>query len=384
MALAPHPLSVDPSEFPIRSNQIYLNHAGTSPIPRRSAEMLKTFADEVSGYASSIYGTWTKRLEQTRDAAAHFIGAHRDEIGFVKSTTAGLNLVGMGIAWKPSDVIIVEERTFPSNYLAWKAAEHYGAKLWYWPERNLRYELEDLEARLKQGGVRLVASTSAQFATGFRQDIRAVGQLCRQYGALHCVDAIQTLGVFPLDVTECAIDFLAADSHKWLMGPEGAALFYCAKDKLNLIQDHLIGWLGRENIADYDTLNKPPAASARRFEEGSPNVAGWMAMGESIKFLAELTPARVSEHNRSLCRALESGLEAAGWNVRSPRDEKWASSIVSATHDRVDYGALTAWLWNEHRIFAAVRRNALRLSPHVYQTEDEMARVVAAVAAFRG
>lgn len=384
MALTPHPLQIDPAEFPIRSNQIYLNHAGTSPIPRAAAEMLKTFADEVSGYASSIYGTWTKRLEQTRDVCAGFLGAHRDEIGFVKSTTAGLNLVGMGIEWKPGDVIVVEERTFPSNFLAWKAAEHYGATLWYWPERNLRYELEDLEARLREGGVRLVASTSAQFATGFRQDINAVGKLCRQYGAMHCVDAIQTLGVFPLDVEADNIDFLAADSHKWLMGPEGAALFYCRKDKLDLIQHHLIGWLGRENIADYDTLNKPPAASARRFEEGSPNVAGWMSMGESIRFLASLTPARTSAHNRSLCRVLEAGLDEAGWNVRSPRDEKWASSIVSATREGLDYGALTAWLWKEHRIFAAVRRNALRLSPHVYQTADEMERVVDAIRSFKG
>jgi selenocysteine lyase/cysteine desulfurase len=378
-----HPLGIDRAEFPITQNQIYLNHAGTSPIPKRAADMLKLFADEVSTYASSIYSTWTKRLEQTRDQAAHLIGAHRDEIGFVKSTTAGLNLVGMGIDWKPGDVVVVEERTFPSNYLAWKAAEHYGATLWHWPERALRYELEDLEARLREGNVRLVASTSAQFATGFRQDIEAVGRLCRQYGALHCVDAIQTLGVFPLDVERCGIDFLAADSHKWLMGPEGAALFYVRKSCLELIQPHLIGWLGRENPADYDSLNKPPASTARRFEEGSPNVAGWMSMGESLRLLNELGQDRISAHNRSLCRVLEVGLSEAGWDVRSPREERWASSIVSATHPTVDYGALTAYLWKEHRIFAAVRRNALRLSPHLYQQADEMQRVVDAVAAFK-
>jgi selenocysteine lyase/cysteine desulfurase len=109
-----------------------------------------------------------------------------------------------------------------------------------------------------------------------------------------------------------------------------------------------------------------------------------MSMGESIRFLAGLTPERTSAHNRSLCRVLEAGLEGAGWHVRSPRDEQWASSIVSATKDGVDYGKLTTWLWANHRIFAAVRRNALRLSPHVYQTQDEMEKVVQAVASFPG
>jgi selenocysteine lyase/cysteine desulfurase len=374
-----HPLGLDPSQFPISENQIYLNHAGTSPIPKVAADMLKTFADEVSHYASSVYSTWTKRLEETRGVAARFIGGSPDEIAFIKSTTAGINLVAMGLQWKPGDVIVVEERTFPSNFLPWRAAEAAGASLWFWPERNLEYHLIELEARLSQGGVRLVASTTAQFATGFRQDIRAVGELCRRYGALHSVDAIQTLGVFPLDVEECHIDFLAADSHKWLMGPEGAALFYCRREHLDLFPLHMIGWLGRANPGDYDSLDKPAAPGARRFEEGSPNVAGWMAMGESLRLLHSTGLPRIASHNRSLCRELESGLTEAGWSVRSPRDEQKASSIVSATREGEDYNALTARLWKDHRIFAAVRRNALRLSPHLYQTAEEMQRVVAAI-----
>ncbi|CAN5328359.1 aminotransferase class V-fold PLP-dependent enzyme [soil metagenome] len=374
-----HPLGIDLDQFPIIQNQIYLNHAGTAPITRAAADMLKTFADEVSGYASSVYSRWTKRSEETRDTAARMMGAHRDEIGFTKSTTAGLNLVGVGLNWKKGDVVVVEEKTFPANFLAWKAAEYYGATLWYWPERNFGYDLSELETRLKQGGVRLVASTTAQFATGFRQDIVGVGKLCHQYGALHCTDAIQTLGVFPLDVREAHIDFLAADSHKWLMGPEGAAIFYCAKDKLNLINEHLIGWLGRENPSDYDKRDMAPAPTARRFEEGSPNIGGTMAMGESLKLIIETGIPNIARHNRMLCGMLHDGLAEQGWKLRSPRDDAKAASIVCAQKDGVNLGELTGKLWNDHKIFAAVRREALRLSPHYYQTAEEMKRVLEAI-----
>ncbi|MCC6546049.1 aminotransferase class V-fold PLP-dependent enzyme [Candidatus Sumerlaeota bacterium] len=370
----PHanPLSLDLSQFPIRDNLIYCNHAGTAPITRAAANMLKTFADEASGHASTVYDAWTKRMEETRAIAARLVGSDPSEIAFTKSTTAGLNLVATGIDWKKGDVVVVEEKTFPANWYPWKIAEKRGATLWFWPERDGRYDIADLEARLQQGGVRLVAATSANFATGYRADLEAIGALCAKHHALHCVDAIQTLGVFPIDVRKCHIDFLSADSHKWLMGPEGAAIFYCAKDKLGLIDDTLVGWYGREAFWNYDQLGAPPDRATRRFEEGAPNVAGVMAMGESLKVLAAVGIDRISVRNRTLCRILESGFAAQGWTIISPRDEKNASSIVSTWKQGIDPTKLAAELWKQSKVWVVSRRGYLRVSPHFYQSEAEM------------
>lgn len=379
--MSEHPLGIDLNDFPIREHVTYLNHAGTSPITRPAANMMKLFADEVSQYASAIYEEWTKRQNATRQRTARILGCSVEEVAFTTSTTAGLNLVALGIDWQPGDVIVAEERTFPANWLAWKKiAEQRGAAVWPWRERNYRYELEDLEERLKQGGVRMVAATSANFGTGFRQDMEAIGKLCKEYNALFCVDAIQTLGAFPMDVKRCHIDFLSADSHKWLLGPEGSAIFYCAKDKLDCLDESLIGWMGREGFTQFERLDLPPDPTARRFEEGAPNIAGILAMGESFRVLLETGIDKISAHNLALCRVLRQGLEDLGWTVVAPAEEKHAASIVPAWKEGVNPAEVVPQLWKKHDIWAAARRDFLRLSPHFYQTEDDMHRVLRAVA----
>jgi len=376
-----HPLGIDLSLFPIRENLTYVNHAGTSPIPRTAADRLKQFADEVSGHASSVYDQWTLGLNATRASAARLLGCDTAEVAFARSTTAGLNLVALGIDWKPGDVIVAEEKTFPANWIGWRdIAGGRGAELWSWPEHaDYKYHLEDLEARLKQGGVRLVAATSANFATGFRQDMEAVGKLCKQYDALLCVDAIQTLGVFPLDVKKCHIDFLAADSHKWLMGPEGAGIFYVAKERLEMIDPALVGWMGRRNFGQYEKMDHPPDPTARRFEEGSPNVAGTLAMGESLRFLLETGIDRIAVHNQSICRVLREGLVDLGWSVATPAAADCSASIIAAHRPGVDSQATASAMWKEGKVWAAARRGFLRISPHVYQTEDDMRHILETV-----
>lgn len=375
-----HPLGVDAAEFPIQENLLYLNHAGTSPLPRRAAEMFRTFADEVSGFASAKYGVWDTRIKETRRRAAALIGADTEEIAFKTSTTAGINLVALGIEWKPGDVVIAEERTFPANWIAWRdIAQQRGAVLWAWPERDYRYHLEDLEARLKQGGVRLVAATSANFSTGFRQDMNEVGRLCREYGALFCIDAIQTLGVFPLDVKECHADFISADSHKWLLGPEGASIFYCARERLDMIDPALVGWMGRENFTQFDRLDLPPDPTARRFEEGAPNVSGIMAMGESMGLLQEIGIDRIQKYNLEMTRLLMDGLEELGFTIVTPRADGARSSIVASYRQDFDSADIQARLWREHKIWGAARRGFLRLSPHFYQTREDIERTLAAL-----
>ncbi len=370
-----HPLGLKHSDFPARDHLIYLNHAGTAPITGPAATAMKQFAEECANHGSAAYSGWTAGAKATRASAARLLGAASEEIAFTKSTTQGLNLVALGIGWKPGDIIVAEEKTFPANWLPWKMAVNRGATVAVWPERNYRYELEDLEALLKKGNVRMVAATSANFATGFRQDMEAVGHLCRKYGALHCVDGIQTLGVHPLDVKRCNIDFLAADSHKWLMGPEGSAIFYVSRDCIPLIHEDLVGWMGRQRYWEFDRLDLPPDPTARRFEEGSPNIAGILAMGASLDLILKTGVENIFPHNRSLCRRLEGHLENNGWEIVTPREDQRAASIVSARKDGTEPHEAVRELWERAKAFCVARRGFLRLSPHFYQTVEHMDRV---------
>ena len=372
------PLNVDRELFPITREQIYLNHAGVSPLPAPTAALVRAYADEAEKSGAGGFAAWAPRLKSSREEAARLLNADTSEIAFVKSTTQGLNNIAFGLRWNPGDVIVIEDNTFPANWYPWKATELFGAETWLWPERNYRYDLNELEERLKQGNVRLVAATTANFSTGYRHDLAALGGLCREYEALLCVDAIQTLGVFPTDVKELGIDFLSADSHKWLLGPEGAGIMYVAKDRLDLFNEHVVGWLGRKEFANYSYLDQPPDPTARRFEEGAPNIAGFTAMGESFRMINELGPENIARHNRQLCEVLENGLEELGWQIISPRDEH-ASSIVCAANANVDIDALVKKLNIDDHIIATNRRNFLRMAPHFYQTKGDMEKVVEAV-----
>ncbi len=370
-----HPLGLDPADFPARDHLIYLNHAGTSPISGPAASAMKQFAEECANHGAAAYAGWTAGARATRSSAARLLGAAPEEVAFTKSTTQGLNLVALGLDWNPGDVIVAEELTFPANWHPWKMAENRGATLAVWPERNFRYELEDLEALLKKGNVRMVAATSANFATGFRQDMEAVGKLCREYGALHCVDGIQTLGVHPIDVKRCNIDFLSADSHKWLLGPEGSAIFYVARDRVPLFREDLIGWMGRQRYWEFEKLDLPPDPTARRFEEGSPNIAGILSMGASLDLIQNTGVESIFPHNRTLCRRLEGHLERNGWEIVTPREDASAASIVSARKEGADPAAVAKQLWERCKGWCVARRGFLRLSPHFYQTVEDMDRV---------
>lgn len=364
-------------EFPIRKSGVYLNHAGIAPLPHRAYQELKRFAEESMKGGVASYPEWLRRLRHAREEAAKLLNAKPADIAFVKGTTYGLQLIAAGIDWKPGDTIVVEEHTFPANWYPWAGTRRLGTELWQWPERKFQFDLTELEARLRQGGVRIVSVTSAMFSTGWRHDLTAIGKLCKEHGALFCVDAIQTLGAFPLDVEECGADFVCAGGQKWLLGVEGIGIFYCAPHALQHLGDHVVGWYGRENPHNYGATDGLPAPDARRFEEGN-NMAGAMALGASIATINAVGIDTVAQMIRANARRLHNGLESLGWEVFSPREESNACGIVSCAHPK--HSSLhIAELLGHMDVHVVARRDWVRFSPHFYNTTDEMQRALDAV-----
>ncbi|MCB2153838.1 aminotransferase class V-fold PLP-dependent enzyme [bacterium] len=367
------------AEFPITRNSIYLSHSAISPLPARTAAAIQRYAKEASEQGLVALPRWIARLGMARSEAAMMLRADEAEIGFVKSTTHGLMIVANSLHWLKGQTIIVEEHTFPANWYVWKGLEERaGVQVVTWPERNFRYEMEDLARLLSEHDVAMVSLTAASYSTGFRHDLAAIGKLLRESGVLFCVDAIQQLGAFPIDANECCIDFLAADSHKWLLGPEGAGIVYVNAHRLDMFNDTFVGWLGREGFEDYDARDLPPDPTARRFEEGAPNQVGVQGMGASLTILNEVGIDVVAQRIRANCRVLQDGLRDLRWKLISPADEEHASGIVAFEHAEKDPSAIVRAL-AEKKIVCSARRGFLRMAPHFYQTPEEMQRVVDAV-----
>ena len=207
------------THFPVRDRVIYLNHAAVAPLCLPAAEAMKRLADDCLHFGSLHYDEWLAAYEGLRRAAARLIGADRSEIALVKNTSEGIATVAMGLDWKPGDRIVGFDEEFPANVYPWKQLEERGVSVTW---LSVSDSLERIDEACR--GARLLAISFVQFLSGHRAPVQAIGEICRRNHCLYLVDAIQGLGVFPIDVRSCHIDALAADGHKWLLGPEGCAI----------------------------------------------------------------------------------------------------------------------------------------------------------------
>jgi len=367
--------------FPITKSLIYLNHAGVAPISTRVREALAHYARLASEEAAFHYAkSITAEIERVRGQSAKFLGAEAEEIAFVANTTEGLNLVANGLAWKEGDRIVTCDLEYPSNVYPWWNLRDRGVETILLAGENCRLPFERIEAALRDPKVRLLSLSSVEFGSGARNDLDRIGQLCRERNVLFCVDAIQSLGCFSLDVRKTPVDFLAADGHKWLLGPEGCALFFCTKARLAELRPKVVGWGSVKNPLDFDHYALEFPDRATKFEAGTPNVAGIFGLGAAIDLLLELGVEAIGNRILSLTDHLVEGLRSRQAIVLSPRDSGEASGIVSFLWGAEPPERTLARL-RDQRIFAAVRRGGVRISPHFYNHIEEIESALAVLEA---
>lgn len=303
---------------------------------------------------------------------ARLIGAKsEDDIALLKNTTEGISLVAWGLDWQTGDNIVLPQGEFPSNRLPWQAQSVHGVEI---REVDIR-TAESAETALlgtMDSRTRLLSVSAVQWNDGFRLDLEILGKACRAKGVLFFVDAIQQLGALSVDVETCHVDFLAADAHKWLLGPEGIAVFYCrasARPRLRLLQQ---GWHMFDNPWNFHRGESEPSTSAKRFEAGSPNSVGQAALHASLNLLLktgmEQVSGRVLQNTEFLINALSL---TAGIQITSRTEPERRSGIVSFTHQNIPSQMLNTRL-AESGATCAVRGNSIRLSPHFYQDETDL------------
>jgi len=363
-------------EFPVVENYIYLDHAGIAPVSLRVKSAIEEHLRDASQGGAFHYPAWAKKVAEIRARCAGLIGADHDEVAFVKSTSHGLSLVAGGLDWKKGDNLIYCDGDFPSNIYPWLNLLKRGVEPRPVTLKKGAVRVEDIGAQM-DGRTRLVAVSSVQFSSGTRADLKTLGRLCRDKGALLCVDAIQSLGVVPMDVRELKIDFLSADAHKWLLGPEGIGIFYCRKELAGSLDPQLVGWKSVQNELDFDHPSFHLKGDALRFEEGSQNLLGIFGLGAAVDLLLEVGITNVHKRVLFLGDTIIGHIEKRGFELMTPKGSEERGGGISF-RGTFDPSVMRDRL-REKNILVNVRGGGMRVSPHFYNTEQDIARLFGAI-----
>jgi cysteine desulfurase/selenocysteine lyase len=369
-------------KYPVTRNYNFQNHAAIAPMSAPAAEALIGYAREQSEYAY-LRGTYFRAAERVRNAAARLINADPSEVTFVKNTCEGINYVANGIQWLTRDNIVTTVMEFPANVYPWMALEQRGVRLLRVEEEDGRVPFDRIAAAINNR-TRLVTVSAVQWSNGFRTDLTRLGELCKDKGVLLFVDAIQALGVHPIDVRAMNIDFLSAGGHKWLTSPEGTGIFYCKGELIGHVKPSAIGYMCMKHPFEHD-LSKfgwdELHDDARRFDSGVYNVAGICALGASIDLLLEVGIDEVQVRVKQLTDLLVEGLRSKGWRVHSPRTASEWSGIVSFSSSKHATDQVRKHLRDEFKIVVAKRMRRLRASPHFYNSTEEIRQLIDALPA---
>lgn len=356
-------------EFPQIEGLRYLNHAAVAPWPRRTSEAVSRFAHENMTIGARDYPQWLKIESSLRARLTRLINAPSSaDVALVKNTSEALSFVAFGLDWKAGDQIVISDEEFPSNRVVWEALQPQGVDV-------IRVSLKgpDPEAALLGAcgpRVRLLAISAVQYASGLRLDLPRLGAGCEQRGILFCIDAIQQLGALPFDVREYRCAFAMADGHKWMMGPEGLGVFYCRSDLRQQLKLHEYGWHMLEHAGDYDRETWEPARTARRFECGSPNMLGAVALDASLSLLEEVGMDQVRKGLAERIGHLQRELAAMpAVQLLSPSDPARQAGILTFRIEGHDNQALFEHLKTQ-QVVCAQRGGGIRLSPHFYTRSE--------------
>jgi|SRR5215469_15682297 len=360
-------------EFPVTERLIYLNHAAVAPLPKCSAQAMQAFAQDALQYGSLHYDEWLDTYEALRQSAAKLIGGHSNEIALVKNTSEGIATVAMGLDWRPGDTIVAFREEFPANIYPWRVLE---AQRCYIKWLSIHDSLDVIERECE--GAKLLAISFVQYLGGKRADLNAIGRICHEHHVFFLVDAIQGLGAFPLDVETAHIDALAADGHKWLVGPEGCGVLYVRKDRQDAIFPREFGWTNVAGYNDYASRDMTLRQDAGRYECGTLNTIGCYGLRASLDFLLGIGISQIGAAVEALADQLAEGAKAKGYSLLGERTPGTASGIVAVQKLGMDSRHIVRQL-KDKGVIAAARQGWVRLSPHFYFSPEDIESAVEAL-----
>jgi len=366
-------------EFPVTRECVYLNHAGVGPLSQRAATRMAMMAETVSRSGDRLWPDRMEEADRVRGLAARLLGAREShEVAFVENTSTALSLVAEGLDWQPGDNVVGAALEFPSNVYPWMGLASRGVEYRQVEERDGRIDPGEILARL-DSRTRMLALSWVQYASGFRSDLARLGRACRERGILFVVDVIQGLGALPLDVEADFVDVAAASAHKWLLGPEGIALLYVSDRVVERLRPARAGWRSMRDPFQWTAYDLTWNQGARRFESGTLNAYGIVALGGSLEVLLNVGAEEIEPRVLALADLAARGLEGLGFSVVSSRRRGETSGIVTAVPPGRNAQELIKPL-DQRGIVVAARAGRLRIAPHFYNTADEIERCLGELA----
>ena len=370
------------SLFPVTEKYIYMNHAAVSPLSTRVRDAMAGIIDDVMRHGTANYDDWYRTYELARSAAARLVNARAHEIAFMQNTSAAISAVANGLDLRAGDNVVTCDAEFPANVYPWmRLREERGVTMKLAPERKGRIDPDELLS-LIDDCTRVLTLSWVQFASGFRSDLARIGKACRERRVFFMVDAIQGLGALRLDVERDYVDAFAADAHKYLLGTEGAALLFVSDRVIDQVKPTTVGWT---SVRNYDQFSHAALdykldyrEGALRFECGSLNTVGVYGLRAALDLFLEVGPERIEEYLLSLSDYLADRLAGKGYEVVGSRNPGETSAIVACKHPQHAPGSLFGVLRSQN-IITAPRMNRLRISPHFYNTREEVDALVEAL-----
>ena len=364
--------------FPIAREVAFLNHAANGAIATPVAEAMIAHVREHAALGSRATAGWKVQQQRTRAKMAAFVGAAPGEIAMLTNTPQAIATIASGLDWRQGDRVVLADQEFPSNVLPWTSLARRGVETVVVRSQGGAVPAESVIAAI-DGRTRVVALSWVQFGTGFRADLARIAEACRTRGALLGVDAMQGLGALPLDVAAVGIDFFAAASHKWLLGPTGVGWLYCRAGLIERVQPAIVGQKSFDRPEDGLDANAPALwTDARRFEAGKFNSVGAVGLEAALELLSEVGGTRIEVRIADLTSRLTDGLLRRGFLLAAPRDGASWSGIVAFRSDHHATDTLMAKL-DAAGVVVSVRKGLIRVAPHFYNNEDDIDRLLEAL-----
>jgi selenocysteine lyase/cysteine desulfurase len=364
------------AEFPWAADTVYLDHASIGPLPERTRQALVQMAERRARPFEIRHADQFGGLSRARELAALLINADPGEIALATNTSFGLGLAARALPFRPGDIVLVSDREFPANVYPWKRLDDRGVTLELVPTTPEGWPDEArLLQRLEDPRVRCLAISLTQFASGYTADIGRFSQVTRRRGQFLVVDAIQGLGQLPFDVRATPVDVLSSGGQKWLLSPWGSGFMYVRKDLIATLEPAIVSWMAFEGTDDFTTLchyRDRLHSDARRFELITLPFQDFVAMNQSLELLLSLGIPAIQRHLSALQQPLLEWAARRGVRVTSPQGAR-ASGILCLAPPRLEAAHRAL---RDARIFCSLREGAIRISPHCYNTVEEMGRVV--------
>jgi len=357
--------------FPVTKKMIYLDHAANGPCPTPVSKAVQQFLSEWSDQGID-WMKWYHHVSRAKNLFSKLIHADPEEIAMVPNTSTGVSLAAEIVCAGRKGNIVLNDLEFPANVYPWIAKEKQGIAVRYVRSKKGIISAEDFEGHVDEDTI-AVPLSHVSYANGVRHDVESIAETIHKHGGLMVVDAIQSAGAIEIDVKKQGIDVLTSGCSKWILGPHGTGFLFIRRGLIETSQPTLIGWHSIENPFDFNLRPLRLSRTATRFEPGNPNFLGFVGARAALELLLTIGQKKIEKEILELTGYLIDEIKNLGLELTTPADSSRRAGIVNFKVR--DLSAAMNRL-RRKRIAVSSRGDGIRVSPHFYNTIEELNSLV--------